>query len=176
MSRQGTSSRIEELRGIIAAERARIFTHAVQLTDDNGKPIVTTATCGDCGLQWNDALVTSYTPAPSGRCPFEYVHPEVRELRKLLNPNAVEPTISKSAAERIRRAAIRRALRRARPLLQVTEDSYRFGMPDRDTEEAFHALAAIVGDLERALNPRRQTKHKATVYPGHQPEKFGADL
>lgn len=33
-------------------------------------------TCGVCGLSWDDAIVTSWTPAPSGRCPFEPFHPE----------------------------------------------------------------------------------------------------
>lgn len=32
------------------------------------------ATCGACGLSWDDAIVTSWTPAPSARCPFEYFH------------------------------------------------------------------------------------------------------
>ena len=31
-------------------------------------------TCGACGLTWDDAIVTSWTPAPSARCPFEYFH------------------------------------------------------------------------------------------------------
>ena len=32
------------------------------------------STCGTCGLSWDDSIVTSYTPAPSARCPFEYFH------------------------------------------------------------------------------------------------------
>lgn len=32
------------------------------------------ATCGSCGLSWNDRTPTSLTPAPSGRCPFETFH------------------------------------------------------------------------------------------------------
>jgi len=32
------------------------------------------ATCGTCGLSWDDAIVTQYTPAPSARCPFEQYH------------------------------------------------------------------------------------------------------
>lgn len=32
------------------------------------------ATCGTCGLSWDDAIVTAYTPAPSARCPFEDFH------------------------------------------------------------------------------------------------------
>lgn len=32
------------------------------------------ATCGHCGLSWDDAVSTSYTPADSARCPFEYFH------------------------------------------------------------------------------------------------------
>ena len=31
-------------------------------------------TCGTCGLSWDDAVVTSMTPAPSARCPFEALH------------------------------------------------------------------------------------------------------
>lgn len=32
------------------------------------------ATCGTCGRSWDDAIPTSWTPAPGGRCPFEYYH------------------------------------------------------------------------------------------------------
>ena len=32
------------------------------------------ATCGTCGHSWDDGICTSMTPAPSGRCPFEYFH------------------------------------------------------------------------------------------------------
>lgn len=32
------------------------------------------ATCGTCGLSWDDAISTSMTPAPSARCPFEGFH------------------------------------------------------------------------------------------------------
>src|SRR5690348_2299603 len=34
----------------------------------------TIATCGACGRSWDDGVVTSMTPVPSGRCPFEYFH------------------------------------------------------------------------------------------------------
>ena len=42
--------------------------------DDDGQPIVRLATCGHCGRTWDDALITSRTPVPSGRCPFEDLH------------------------------------------------------------------------------------------------------
>jgi hypothetical protein len=32
------------------------------------------ATCGHCGLSWDDDKITGYTPAPSARCPFESWH------------------------------------------------------------------------------------------------------
>lgn len=32
------------------------------------------ATDGYCGLSWDDSVVTSMTPAPSARCPFEPFH------------------------------------------------------------------------------------------------------
>jgi hypothetical protein len=31
-------------------------------------------TCGTCGRTWDDAVITSMTPAPSARCPFESLH------------------------------------------------------------------------------------------------------
>ncbi len=31
-------------------------------------------TCGQCGLSWDDDKPTSWTPTPSGRCPYEYHH------------------------------------------------------------------------------------------------------
>ena len=31
-------------------------------------------TDGSCGLSWDDSEITTMTPAPSGRCPFEYFH------------------------------------------------------------------------------------------------------
>ena len=40
-------------------------------------------TCGTCGLSWDDAIVTSITPTPSGRCPFEHFHQsEDEDIRK----------------------------------------------------------------------------------------------
>jgi len=74
---------IIRLRRIIDAEVKRIFQGAREQLDENGKVIEQIATCGECGTSWNDALITSYTPTPSARCPFEYVHQEMRELRQL---------------------------------------------------------------------------------------------
>lgn len=39
-----------------------------------GQRAIDRATCGTCGLSWDDGKSTSYTPAPSARCPFEYFH------------------------------------------------------------------------------------------------------
>lgn len=39
-----------------------------------GDPAKDKATCGECGLSWDDAVATSYTPAPAARCPFEHFH------------------------------------------------------------------------------------------------------
>lgn len=35
--------------------------------------------CGECGFKWDDSISTSFTPAPSGRCPNEYNHAEESE-------------------------------------------------------------------------------------------------
>lgn len=32
------------------------------------------AVCGTCDRYWDDGAVTSMTPTPGGRCPFEYYH------------------------------------------------------------------------------------------------------
>jgi hypothetical protein len=44
----------------------------VELRPDNPKATV----CGTCKRGWDDTVSTAWTPAPSGRCPFEYEHPE----------------------------------------------------------------------------------------------------
>jgi hypothetical protein len=31
-------------------------------------------TCGTCGFSWDDSIITSVTPVPSGRTPCEYFH------------------------------------------------------------------------------------------------------
>jgi hypothetical protein len=31
-------------------------------------------TCGTCERTWDDSIITSWTPAPADRCPFEYFH------------------------------------------------------------------------------------------------------
>lgn len=42
--------------------------------DENGEVVEDWVTCGHCGRRWNDALMTSRTPAPAARCPFEDEH------------------------------------------------------------------------------------------------------
>lgn len=60
--------------------------------DDTARDRVTDNTCG---LSWDDAVGTTWTPAPSGRCPFEYFHVgeetpgplnyEGKQIRRVLN-------------------------------------------------------------------------------------------
>jgi hypothetical protein len=40
-------------------------------------------TCGACGRSWDDSIATSWTPTPSGRCPFEYYHADASAPRKI---------------------------------------------------------------------------------------------
>ncbi len=46
----------------------------VQPLKPGGLPPGVRMTCGACGLSWDDSLVTSMTPTPSARCPFENFH------------------------------------------------------------------------------------------------------
>jgi hypothetical protein len=85
MSRNDTrTARIAELANIIAAEEISEANGARPQLDDYGKVIVETATCGNCGTSWNDALISERTPVPSARCPYEHIHQEIAELRKLI--------------------------------------------------------------------------------------------
>src|ERR1035438_1476592 len=64
-----TAMVIERLRGIVAKDEISIENGATPQRDDNDRVIRNLATCGNCGMYWNDALITSRTPAPSARCP-----------------------------------------------------------------------------------------------------------
>lgn len=76
-------TRIDVLRSIIAEDEISVANGATPQIADDGKVIEDIATCGSCGSSWNDALITERTPAPSARCPYEYIHPEIAQLRKL---------------------------------------------------------------------------------------------
>lgn len=45
-----------------------------RIDPETGREVVDIATCGHCERSWNDAAISGSTPAPSGRCPFEYEH------------------------------------------------------------------------------------------------------
>jgi hypothetical protein len=47
------------------------------------------ATCGTCGLSWDDSKSTGRTPTPSGRCPFEAFHPEEQKPEDVFTPQQV---------------------------------------------------------------------------------------
>lgn len=73
-----------EYRTPVQAEVARVreFIDAGGDTyDEAGEPVVAMATCGVCGRSWNDAKLSSLTPVPAGRCPFEYAHNDPEEAR-----------------------------------------------------------------------------------------------
>jgi hypothetical protein len=71
-------------------------------------------TCGTCGLSWDDAIGTTWTPTPSGRCPFEYFHKAEDE--------------GKAAARRVKVKRAARALwaliRRGERVVGLTLDNY----------------------------------------------------
>ena len=59
-------------------------THGTTHTHANGvvelDPADSRATvCGACGRGWDDSVSTAWTPAPAGRCPFEYDHAEEQD-------------------------------------------------------------------------------------------------
>jgi hypothetical protein len=61
-------ARIAELEETIAADEISEDNGATPQLDDNGNVREVIATCGECGMSWNDALISGRTPAPSARC------------------------------------------------------------------------------------------------------------
>ena len=61
----------------------------VPVTPTHPGRVYAVVTCGECGLSWDDTVSTQYTPAPSGRCPFEAFHemdePDEDEIREMDN-------------------------------------------------------------------------------------------
>jgi hypothetical protein len=72
--RRVTGVQMRELAAEAGSEQATFGERGRVQYDSDGDPVVAMATCGACGRRWNDALITSMTPAPSARCPFEYDH------------------------------------------------------------------------------------------------------
>ena len=60
-----------------------IIANATVLTDENDQPVVVMATCGTCGRTWNDAAISSITPTPAGRCPWEADHETMTDRQAL---------------------------------------------------------------------------------------------
>lgn len=46
---------------------------------DEGDPRATT--CPVCSKSWDDSVPTGWTPAPAGRCPWEYEHPAANDAQ-----------------------------------------------------------------------------------------------
>ncbi len=69
MSPRDTSERDAEVARVDA-----IIADGESQYDEMGAEIVETATCLTCFRTWNDAKISGLTPAPSGRCPYEYAH------------------------------------------------------------------------------------------------------
>lgn len=99
-----------------------------------GQAAKSPATCGHCGLSWDDGKVTSMTPAPGARCPFEefHLHAEPRQRRTLRPATAahvahVERALEYLAAARthLAEADCPQALERVRSCIKSTEGALR---------------------------------------------------
>jgi hypothetical protein len=66
--------------------------------DEMGKPISAPAQCGVCGRWWDDAIGTSTTPTPSGRCPFEYEHDDDDDDEPTMSAQEFDNTMYADAA------------------------------------------------------------------------------
>ena len=66
-----------------------------------GEPAESRATCYQCGLSWDDGKVTSMTPAPSGRCPFEHFHVYPADKPKRKTAARKQPEFGKALAPHV---------------------------------------------------------------------------
>lgn len=57
----------------MAGFKFRYYKGVKYVAKGNPAPL-TFVRCGTCGRHWDDEKSTGLTPAPSGRCPFEYWH------------------------------------------------------------------------------------------------------
>ncbi len=99
------------------------------------------ATCGHCGLSWNDAVITDYTPAPSARCPFEefHVYPEEEE----------EPTARADALADARKLVHRILVQTGDVDSMAAAQDYRFAFPRlRAIRQNAEELAAAIARAE----------------------------
>ncbi len=78
-----SKARLAELEAIIKPELISIENGAEPQIGEDGQVVEDIATCGSCGMSWNDALMTGRTPAPSARCPYEAIHPEIMEYKSI---------------------------------------------------------------------------------------------
>jgi hypothetical protein len=60
------------------------------------------ATCGTCGRSWDDSVITSVTPVPGGRCPFEAEHDTEQHAQ-----HARDSSLAREITERNARSAAR---------------------------------------------------------------------
>lgn len=59
------SYRVHENTGVVEVINATEY-------ESNAGHSTSVVTCGRSGRSWDDAVVTSVTPAPAARCPFEW--------------------------------------------------------------------------------------------------------
>ena len=69
------------------------------------------AKCGHCGRIWDDALITSKTPTPAGRCPFESEHHYRQSLaeRERVRTNQLPPNRGRFRTKSLAGEAARRS-------------------------------------------------------------------
>jgi len=79
------------------------------------------ATCGECGLSWDDGIVTSMTPAPSARCPFESFHKTLSERQKRARENRKHKATERTRARLDYHAAQNAILARAEDIVDHPE-------------------------------------------------------
>ncbi len=154
--------RLEELRDERDSFESEVpddFEVSVLDDDDEAEDRVT---CGTCGRSWDDAIVTSMTPAPSARCPFEAFHQtwaeenrdDAEELAELEKAVTVE-------GDELDQDAIRERIQESPLSVQVRGGWHDPGAEDDGAEEFEILLSTggpalrIVGDLDGHGQPSR---------------------
>jgi hypothetical protein len=155
--------RLEELKGERDDWEAEIPEDFAVTPLDDDDEAKDRATCGTCGRSWDDAIATEYTPAPSGRCPFEAYHetwaeanPDEAEELKELEEAAGECESREDAEQRIMED----------PLSLQVRSGWCSSKEDMEPEEFELLLSTggpavrIIGEIDRgqASKPRLQVQ------------------
>ena len=140
-------------------EMAALIAGGTPQHDENGKVIENISTCGTCGRRWNDAMITGWTPAPSGRCPFEYWHGETKpaftlvEFLNAANSGYPDGFLTRYYDQRTGKAIRGSGDTVAQYIVNELREGFSEGMPrEQQIANAVGQLEGAIRDIQSVIN------------------------